>query len=377
MCGLHFRNELLPKTQEDPDLVITIETLLHKSIQLLLINGAQSAVCEDLTIFDEIVYECCRLLRNSCAVGTPIQNQIAEFSTDPHTIFDIINLILKSNEILKPKTRKMCWQFVANLGVQNVLTQRQIWYKCIEQIVNTLKCVCETENSRECTMILYNLCIGQILCTNDIKQIIELLLQCSIEQHALGDNDFHQLIMEYIITDYRSIAPAYDRIASADKQFYLISHIIDHMKTMKHQPISTPLLQFICKEFKKRSDYLLNVNGTSIPNTTRPQEVVAMLEVIALASSDERYAHVLATDHSLFINVGCLLRSIHKLGNCNSSDGHNIFTPIRKLGQFAPNPIKDRSIERDISYQLKSMLIRILANLAYKNKKNQDLVSLT
>lgn len=378
----YFRNQLLNSHVDvGSNLVGTIATVFQQCVQLLSANPVQPRKNDDVAISNELIFECSRLLRNSCAIGQSVQNQIAQFVSESCSIFDSINLVLVSKHNLSMKTRKMCWQFVANLGVQNEQTQHHIWTKSIEPILGQLNCVCETGNSRECTMILYNLCISEILSTVDMKKVAEVLLQCMVDQngsHELQTNDFHQLFMEYIITKYRSIVPVYDRMVPFEKRLHLIFYIADHMKTIRHDPISTILLQFVCKEFKKKSDCILRAISSSA-DAIHPKEVVALLDIIAQASSDERYSHILATDNSLFINIGCLLRSIHEIGKSHAvnsvEEKANIFSPVQKLNQLAPNSNDDSSIERDISYQLKSMLIRILANLVYKNKEHQDLVS--
>lgn len=309
--------------------------------------------------------------------------QLVDFSLNGHSILQPIDAVLVSKEgTISSRTQKMCWQLLANLGVQNEAAMRDIWCKCIEPLIGQLKCVCCTGNGRECTMILFNLLISEIINVNDVRRIVELLLECICDrdhQHELTGNDFHQLFMEHIITKYRSIVPVYDRIVPHEKRLHLIYYIADHMKAVRHDPISTPLLQFISKEFKKKSDCVLRTTVSSAAiDAIHPKEVVALLDVIAQASSDERYSHVLATDGSLFINVGCLLRSIHDLGKRqHGTDGNddNIFAPIQKLTQLAPNSSESAHIERDVSYQLKSTLIRTVANLVYKNKENQDLVS--
>lgn len=369
------RNQHIKSEETAANLVIALALTADRCIHSVFSeNDLTGANCH---IVDEIIYECCRLLRNSCAIGNSIQNCIIALEFGSHPFFETINLMLFDLPTAQPKlahkTHKMCWQFVANLCVQNVPIQRQMWQKCIEPLVSKLNCVCNTGNSRECTMILYNLFINEILNTNDTKKIIELLLECISDrsgQHELQLNDFYQLFMEHFITKYRSVVSIYDRISPLDKRINIIYYIADHMKTMNHLPISTPLLQFMCKELKKKSDCVLRSNSDQI----HPREVIALLEIIAQASSDERYSYILSNDSSLFLNVGCLLRSIHEVGKRQTDDG-NIFAPVQKLEQLAPNSSVETSIERDISYQLKTMLIRILANLTHKNKTNQDLVS--
>lgn len=331
---------------------------------------------EHRLIFDELISECCRLLRNSCAVGRPVQMQIADFKTGATSIFDGINLVMfdssQPQPMLSPKTGKMCWQLLANLGVQNEITQSAIWSKCIEPLLGQLQCVCDTKNSRECTTILYNLLISEQLSADQVKTIAENLLHCILDGHDLRTNDFHQLFLEHLITKYRSAVSIYDRIRPAEKRLHLIYYIADHMKAVCHEPISVPLMQFISKEFKKKSDCVLKCSNPQSA-TMNPKEVMALLEVLAQASSDERYSPVLAGDLSLFINVGCLLKSLHAFGLKQMTEP-NIFAPVQKLDQLAPNSTEDSSIERDVSYQLKSVLIRTVGNLAYKNKTNQDMV---
>lgn len=62
--------------------------------------------------------------------------------------------------------------------------------------------------------------------------------------------------------------------------------------------------------------------------------------------------------------------SIQKLGK----DPKSIFAPIQKLEQLAPNSTHSSSIENEISYKFKTLLVQTLANLLYKNKRNQELV---
>lgn len=107
----------------------------------------------------------------------------------------------------------------------------------------------------------------------------------------------------------------------------------------------------------------------SYVNSIHPREVCALLEVICLISGNDHYSHILATDSSLFLNAGCLLITINQLGG----QSENIFTPVSKLGQVAPNSNEDTTIERDVSFELKSMLVRTIGNLAYQNPRNQEL----
>lgn len=275
---------------------------------------------------------------------------------------------------LNDSTKKMCWQLIANLGVGNEYTQRKIHENFIEKILKKFNCVCDSSNRRECTMILYNHCIGPCNNRNNMKRIVEFLLECAyskstIVDHGLDENDFYRIFFDNFLTNYVDAVFVYDKIEPIEKQIYLLHYMVDHMRAINHQLISVKLLQFICRDFKKKYDHVVKSS-----NADHLKIVLAELDIIAQASSEERYSKHLNSDASLFLNVGQLLRQIIEIGNREQNvDQSNIFAPIRDLKQLAPNSDGDDSLEREMSYGLKSTLIRIIANLAYKNHQNQEL----
>lgn len=235
-------------------------------------------------------------------------------------------------------------------------------------------CLSQTnyDNFRECTMILYNIYIGGTIDDFSVE-ILELLLNHVHSSSHLQQNDFYHIFLEHFISEHRRFVPIYARI-DVTKRVTLLHYIADHMKDRIQKPIETSLLQYICKEFKKKSDCVLKTVSSYV-DRIEPKEVVATLDVIVQASCDDRYLHVLSGDSSLFLNAGCLLSAIVMTGKQTSKGDGNIFVPVQTLGQIAPNSSEDSSIERDISYELKTMLVRVVGNLAHKNKANQDLVS--
>lgn len=100
-----------------------------------------------------------------------------------------------------------------------------------------------------------------------------------------------------------------------------------------------------------------------------PEIVIILLDIIATISSQEKYRNILKDDRSLFLNLGCLLQAIHKMGK----NSNNIFTPIQKLDALLPSSKDKEAIESEISYSFKTKLVRSLANLSYRNRKNQEL----
>lgn len=332
---------------------------------------------EQHQFLEELIYECARLLRNSCAIGSWERNCISN-SFDVDGVFATVCTALNTEKFrLEPKTLKMCWQFMANTTVLNIDGDTYVLKQYRDFLYGPHRkwqCPCESGNARECTMILYNLFRHKKV-GDDAKYIIEFILGCYDQPSTIEhdtNNEFHHIFLEFLITMYGRIPYEYVNLDS-EKRLSLLYYIADHMRSPSHVAINNSLLMVICDEFKKKSDCILKTIGSYV-DAIEPKEVVALLDVLAQASSDERYAHILSVDGSLFLNVGCLLHTINKIGkSTNGDDGNNIFTPVQKLGQLAPNSIENASIERDISYELKSTLVRTLGNLAYKNSKNQAL----
>lgn len=120
-------------------------------------------------------------------------------------------------------------------------------------------------------------------------------------------------------------------------------------------------------EFKRKSDCILKT-VTSYVESINPEIVVSLLDVISIASGQEKYLRVLKEDRSLFLNLGCLLQSLHKIGKA----GQNMFAPIQKLEVMVPTTNHSADYEKEISYSFKTKLVKTIANLSYRNKKNQE-----
>lgn len=110
---------------------------------------------------------------------------------------------------------------------------------------------------------------------------------------------------------------------------------------------------------------------TTYVDQINPDIVVVLVETLSTAVTQKKYLDMLNDSHSLFLNVGCLLQMLHKIGQSSES---SIFTPIQKLDAVAPMGKYDPAFEKEISFNLKTKLVKCLANLLHKNPRNQELV---
>ena len=140
------------------------------------------------------------------------------------------------------------------------------------------------------------------------------------------------------------------------------------IKFFSFSVINSSLFQHLTDEFKKKSDCILKTVSTYV-DSIDPQIIVSLLDIISIATSQEKYLKVLKDDRSLFLNLGCLLQALHKIGKTSGT----IFSPIQKLEALVPTSDEGGDFEKEISYSFKTKLVKSICNLSHKNKKNQEL----
>lgn len=327
----------------------------------------------DCTALENVIFESCRLLRNSCAIGQSIQTFIIGLQNDSQNVLQAITLILSKTLDLEDKTRKMAWQLLANLGVQNEKTQQLIWNDCIKGLLNKFKCACESEHSGEFTMILYNLFLASFMNADDQTRIVEFLMEClsSTSDHNLQQNEFHQIFMENLITQCTDIEEIYEKLASSADRLRLLYYINDHAGRENHQQISTSLMNLLVRELKAKSSNILNADE-SLTSSVDPKEAFELIDVFGQISNHMDYRLRLAEDSDVYMCIGCLLKAMHEIHKKARESGEmSIFSPVQRLEALS---LESRdSISQDILFQLKTKLMRILTNLTYRNQRNQNL----
>ncbi|XP_066245060.1 uncharacterized protein [Euwallacea similis] len=110
-----------------------------------------------------------------------------------------------------------------------------------------------------------------------------------------------------------------------------------------------------------------NIVFQTIPhNTDSIKEVSVLLQVLAHLSSDELHLKHLSNEKDLLINCGVLLINAHRLGKCEGS----VFVPMQKLEELQ-NP--SEGLRGNLVFGFKADLVRLIANLCWKNQVMQDL----
>lgn len=301
---------------------------------------------------DQFEREALKLLKMACSRNNSYQLQLAQNE-------DLHRKLLQMNPM--PKS---CLQLLANMCVQNAEVQ-QIIFKDYHDVV-----ICGLKDAELCdasAMIIHQILLHDPSFIDD-EDLIEIL-QNSLS-HMEADSevtlpDFIQLTLEFLITEYQEILEVYLKL---DEKLNFLHFVGDFVKEHENPMINMKLFRRLVQEFKRKSDDILKPDGSGA--NTNPKVVFALLEFVAHGTCNPKYSQALHEDSSLFINLGCLLLATQKLGKNTES----IFAPVQKLDQIAPSSTEDASIESEISYSLKTFVVKALGNLLYRNKKNQELV---
>uniref|UniRef100_D3TQ39 Ataxin-10 n=1 Tax=Glossina morsitans morsitans TaxID=37546 RepID=D3TQ39_GLOMM len=318
-----------------------------------------------------------KTLRNLCACGADCQIEII----GDKNLQEYLRLLLFSEEELNSnndfykRLQLMAWQLVANSIVNNKKTQELLWHlygdDILQQCNNKRQPLDPSTDIR--LMIIYNILKSSladiVLSRGKILKACVAIWQNMIEQKCSFPIEFlHFIFEDFLVTDGRSTVRFYSQMAVEERLSFL-DYLHNYLKQdSPNGLVHTFLLQDISKQFKMKSDCLLRVSSIQEVDKIKPQEVYNLLKCIASASGSENYAEFYSVDHSLFLNISSLLRALAILSKERSND---LYKPLNKLEEVAPSSKVSRDYQCEITYELKTLLVRCIANLLYKNSINQ------
>lgn len=263
---------------------------------------------------------------------------------------------LLSREISYATYVKTILQFLCNLTIY-AKNKENILHLLGPVLIDLLK---HTDFTYISTALLYNIMkdvdIDLKFIHPDIYSII--LELCEKE----GDkNEYLGFIMELLLknknfySNYRS----YD----SKKRLTILKHVMECI-SKENVKIDNEFIDILVHQFKIKSDCILKT-VTDYLKDIEPLEVTYLLETIAKLSGNETYLPYLQNDKSLLINCAFLLKSIHSLGKTSE----NNFSAVQRLSEIA-HPSKN--ITEHPAFGFKAGLVRILGNLCWKHRRNQD-----
>ncbi|XP_024888673.1 ataxin-10 [Temnothorax curvispinosus] len=207
--------------------------------------------------------------------------------------------------------------------------------------------------------------------TMDEKDLCKLLLKPSDNEiPAAIDALFFLLRRPNVFEDVYSSMTMSDKILLLDiiHDYYVWESWESNNTVLKKESA-----EFLALTFCKKSDLILKTVDTYV-NSVDPTEIILILQILGFLTIR---CEISENVRCLLINCKYLLMSLHMMGK----EADNYFTPITQLSKSAPHA-PGRSEAREAllgdpehhpAYGFKAGLIRVIANVVYRNKMCQDL----
>lgn len=319
-----------------------------------------SSVVKIENVYEELT-AAFRHLRNACAAGSLIQEQIVSdediLSSTQKILNDLIHINNHSSE--SELCLVVAFQFVANLLVNNHEIQCSVWKTCQELLQHSL-----TYNNvkiQSCAaMIIYNIFLGHPELISFDQNLHENIISLTTNNET---SEFPLYILQLLISNTQFIHEVYDNL-KPELKLIIIDVIHDLVKNDGHKCLKVDITDFFVKKFVSYSDNILNILE-KLESPYEAHEAVKILDFLASISSCNDSN--LQNQNCLIINSVALLKSVH----CLSKQPDNNFSMIQKLSEL--NEIeKNETVQEHPYFGFKSSLIRLIGNLCFKNKENQD-----
>ncbi|XP_065332799.1 ataxin-10 [Cloeon dipterum] len=333
--------------------ISNLETMLAKS--LTLEDTPNPTTAEDILT---TITNYFRELRAVCAKGKVFQDAVAESNIIKHST-EIIQKLLNDPRCLQYERVLVCIrvgvQFFGNFVVDNDHTRSLMW-NSNKSLLRELLNLSDVRAANFTAMVVYNIFKGNTAIPyTEVTHIFPMILSL-----AAKESEFALFCVEHLISWPGFVSQVYP-VLGVGERLFLLEVCRELTGKGAHLPADTAML--IASEFKKKADIIFVAhNGLPTPD---PSESAALLEAVATASGivGSDGAAKLQQDGALLTSAVFLLRGIHA---CMSVED--------KLSAFDARGEKVQELRQSPMYGFKAQLVRLIGNLCYRNKINQDKV---
>ncbi|KAB0348210.1 hypothetical protein FD754_013067 [Muntiacus muntjak] len=338
--------------------------ILKKSSHTVELACRDPSQVEHLASSLQLITECFRCLRNACIECSVNQNSIRNLGT----IGVAVDLILLFRELRVEQdsllTAFRCGlQFLGNIASRNEDSQSVVWMHAFPELF--LSCL----NHPDRKIVAYS---SMILFTSlNSERMKELEENLNI---AIDVVDAHQKQPEsewpfLIITDHFLKSPElvkamYAKMSNQERVALLdlmIARIVSDEPLAKDAaPVFLSHAELVAGAFVDQCKTVLKLTSEQHADDAEALATIRLLDVLCEMTANTDLLGYLQVFPGLLERVIDLLRLIHVSGN----DSTNIFSTCAS--------IKAEGDVSNVAEGFKSHLIRLIGNLCYKNKDNQD-----
>lgn len=289
---------------------------------------------------------------------------------EENNIFEVSHKIIQcynTNKEGKIGVEQLCilWQFLHNLCVGQRSFTQKLWNNIGQTIYDLIKCEGDAK--------LRNLLSAVILQTlkNNISfedhptktpEITKAVLQVIVEDEN-GQLDFPLLVVQEILRNQTGFCLQTIYVELNLSQRCVLLDIISEEKL---EALDRRVVQLLVSTFKKQSTILMTILEKR-ENVAEPREVSKVVNILGCVSHLDEFRLLLQNDTSFLIDVVYLLRIIQDVGKEHKS---HMFSSVKNMDEIANR----EKMEEDPVFGFKRDLIRLIGNLCYEHKQNQDQV---
>ncbi|XP_019399831.1 PREDICTED: ataxin-10 isoform X1 [Crocodylus porosus] len=362
--------EMLPREMAEESIFQNLLAILMKTSSEIELACKDS--CESVNVDMDLllIAECFRCLRNACvrcAKNQHIIRNLQFIDVSVHLI-QLLHGLENEQELLLTAFR-CSLQFLGNLAAGNGDSQNSIWKCAFPDLF--LTCL----NHHDVKIIAY-CCMVLFTCLNSEK-VRELLEQKNLNV-ALAVLKVYRKQLEsewsfLIVTDHLLKCPElvkamYAKLSNQERitLLELIMAKVSEKNEVTSEELAGLLKQadFLASCFQEKCQTVLRLTSAAKNEDEEALVTIRLLDVLCEMTSNNRQLEHLQTCPGLLETAVDILQLTHLAGK----QATNVFTATHSV-----------TGEGEISHPavgFKSHLIRLIGNLCYKNKENQDKVYL-
>ncbi|XP_053377086.1 ataxin-10-like isoform X2 [Mercenaria mercenaria] len=326
----------------------------------------------------ECVTNCYRLCRNICAMCTDNQTLLRNserFIKLTHTLLSTqVHSDTKSEELFL--LLRCVVQFLGNYSSGNKENQIQIWEQFGDVFRNLL--LLEDEKLKEYVLMVIHIILTdiQIMISATLGDTEWSLLNTCVQIAAKSDSQNGLLVTEDCLKIPEFCEKLYNKMPIQTRILMLevLMNMLQRLPEDNSQTTDTDIapggdipasnnIHYIAADFILQSHLIPSLPSDS-SNQLQVMCSVKELECLCIASAHHNLYGSIQENEQLVKTVVSLLQCIEEIGQ----QGDNVFTSVDKMSN-----IREVNTDHPV-YGLKRDLIRLLGNMAYKHRHNQDLI---
>nr|XP_042896636.1 ataxin-10 isoform X1 [Parasteatoda tepidariorum] len=309
-----------------------------------------------------------RFLRNACGGSGRSHIYLLNSPECVEFIHLPLRILLHKKEPKEITVLKICIQLFGNLLVLNERAKPLVWkYFFKESAFKSLLCSPDPTVQEYTMMVLYNSMsdnhCNEILTTNDGHDIVKAVTDSLLKNFV----DWGMLFIECLLKR-EEFQYCYTPMP-LENRLLILDIITEHLKSIENE--ETLIIPFANIEYFKRSFITLVEKIAvlySVNENMEPSEFVKILSLLCTASVCNAYILYMHSCKDLLEKCIETLKCVHLLGK----DGSNVFSSISSSKILSAQC--DEQIASHPLFGFKKDLVKLIGNLCYGCKENQDLV---